>query len=410
MRSRAGSHAITVLMLLAIWPATAQTPAGEPFTVNTTTDGFQTGPDVAAAPDGVFAVVWQDEVQDGDGWGLYARWFDATGEALTGEVQVNRLTAGDQLHPQIDSDGQGNFVIAWLDLTFGVRARRFDGVGMALGDELAVTPPGPGPADQSVSANAAGSFVVTWLRPDLSNRVVEARRYGADGLPLGKPFTVSTFPQFLWLDGTEVELLDDLSFVVAWSDGEEVSARLYDSNGSPAGAEFQVSQGYPYSSFSSYVDVGSEASGRFRVVWTTDVNLLEVTTMTRTITGGGALGPLTDLDLRSPEYDVSGFSMTRGGEFVVTQVSYWPRTFQGTRFDANHNPLSQFEVAGDADDSLGGANVAHQSADSQEFVVVWAENPPGGFVPDIRARCFSPRIFSDGFESGDTAAWSTTVP
>ena len=42
----------------AAWPAAAQIPAGDAFTVNTHTADDQTSPDVAVGPDGRFAVVW----------------------------------------------------------------------------------------------------------------------------------------------------------------------------------------------------------------------------------------------------------------------------------------------------------------------------------------------------------------
>lgn len=58
-------------------------PLGPEFLVNSYLPGCQQSPDVAAAPDGSFTVVWQSEEQDGNGSGVFFRRFSAEGTALT---------------------------------------------------------------------------------------------------------------------------------------------------------------------------------------------------------------------------------------------------------------------------------------------------------------------------------------
>ncbi len=399
MPIRTDTLVIWLIATAALSPAAAQTPVGDPFTVNTTRTGHQGSAAVAAGSDGGFAVVWRSENQDGDGWGVFARWYDILAGPLTDEVQVNVFTTGNQLAPRVTADGQGRYVIAWRDSGRGFFARRFDAAGNALGGELELTGNLPTLSGGDISANVPGQFIASWLRPDSTDRIVEARRYDAAGLPLGDAFEVSSFSPKGPFDGIGVELLDDQSFVVAWSDGEEISARLYDVQGDPAGAEFQVSQlNYPYSFFSTRPRVEAEANGRFRLVWATDINLEEVTTMTRTVTGTGVLGTLTDLDL--PSVDFGAFSMTGNGEFVVSRVPYFPRLLHGTRFDAGHGVLSEFEIVEEADYDICCSAIAHQSADSRDFIVAWQEPPPGESEPDVRARRFGSLLFADGFESG----------
>ena len=114
-------------------------------------------PDVAVGPDGRFAVAWRADQQDGDGWGVFARWFDSAGAALTGEVQVNTVAARLQRFWGIDSDGQSNFVIVWVDDDRGVIVRRFDGTGNPLSDELLVIQPTSPPMRPSRPTPAAAS-------------------------------------------------------------------------------------------------------------------------------------------------------------------------------------------------------------------------------------------------------------
>ena len=65
--------------------------------VNTTTADDQKDPAMAMNGSGRYVVAWQSINQDGDQGGIYARVYDATGTAVTGEVLVNATTtAGNQ--------------------------------------------------------------------------------------------------------------------------------------------------------------------------------------------------------------------------------------------------------------------------------------------------------------------------
>jgi len=399
------------LVLAALWTVAARVRASDPFTVNTTTAGDQEHPDVAFSADGRSVVVWQSENQDGDDRGVFARWFDWKGVALTGEVQVNTETVGSQHGPRIDGDDLGNFVIVWDDSNSGIRARMFDANGVALTVELDAAGPAPSPFEPSVSVNGDGHFVVTWLAADGHDRYVGARRYDPDGTPLGATISVAayTHPIYFTPEGTGVELLADRSFLAVWTDGEEVYGRPYDSQGDPTAGQFQVSQlDYPYSFHSMGVDVAAEGVGRYRVVWATDINLEETTVMTRTVSPPSFLGTLTDLWIISSDWPGPGFSMTGDGDFVVTRIGgYWPWELEAQRFDKHLNPLAQHNVIDNLPDGWCASRVAHGGRDSREFIVVWQEPPMGDPSTDIRARIFSHAIFRDGFESGDTAAWIT---
>ncbi len=61
----------------------ADAPLTGPLVANTTLDGLQTWPQVAVQPDGAFAVAWtsDDPPQDGDGAGVYARFYTAPASA-----------------------------------------------------------------------------------------------------------------------------------------------------------------------------------------------------------------------------------------------------------------------------------------------------------------------------------------
>jgi hypothetical protein len=44
------------------------------------------------------------------------------------------------------------------------------------------------------------------------------------------------------------------------------------------------------------------------------------------------------------------------------------------------------------------------------YLVAWEYDRAGTAYQDIHARLVRPNLFADGFQSGNTVAWSQTVP
>ena len=64
--------------------------------VNTFTTSNQNNPAVAIDADGDFVVTWQSSDQDGDGNGIYAQRYNASGVAQGSEFLVNTFTTSYQ--------------------------------------------------------------------------------------------------------------------------------------------------------------------------------------------------------------------------------------------------------------------------------------------------------------------------
>jgi hypothetical protein len=62
--------------------------------------GDQRAPRVATDGQGHFVIVWESELVDGNGYAIVARRFDAMGNGLGGEFQVNTTTASDRTSGQ----------------------------------------------------------------------------------------------------------------------------------------------------------------------------------------------------------------------------------------------------------------------------------------------------------------------
>ena len=117
--------------------------------VNNTTANAQQNPAVSQDTAGRYVVVWESEGQDGDGFGIYAEIYNADHTVRVPEFLVNSHsggTVGDQRHPDVAMDINGNFVVAWQSqedhLLYGqewdVYRRSYDIDGTALSTSFRV--------------------------------------------------------------------------------------------------------------------------------------------------------------------------------------------------------------------------------------------------------------------------------
>jgi len=239
------------------------TPIGSDIVVSATAYEYV---DVGAAADGGFVVVWQDGLTGG----VSARAFDETDAPITGEIP---LQAADSGWPSVAVRGDGSFVATWTDRTAadgngdGVVAQRFDASGTALGSPFVVntTTLGlQGDAGPAISADAAGNFVIAWEDYGSSPQALRARRFDPAGTPLGSDFQVN---EPTGGDQEYPALSHDSAgrFVVAWwanYDGPVV--RRFDVDGDALGPQLQA--GFFEEAYTYHVDIAARTDD-FVVVW-----------------------------------------------------------------------------------------------------------------------------------------------
>jgi hypothetical protein len=145
------------------------TALGGEFLVNTTTKFSQQAPDIAMDDNGNFAIAWQSDQQDGSAWGIYGQRYSAAGQRQGGEFQINSYTTDKQTSPQIAMDGDGDFMVAWQSFGqdgsgYGIYARRYNAAGVAReASEFRVSKTTTNWQYQpSISASKDGNFVVVW--------------------------------------------------------------------------------------------------------------------------------------------------------------------------------------------------------------------------------------------------------
>ena len=114
---------------------------GSEFRINAYTLYEQQAPHVAALSSGGFIVSWESRLQDGSGFGVYARAFSSTGVAQGGDVLVNGTTLGQQTAPAIAALADGGYAVSWLSqgadsYLNGIFSSSFDASGNARGPVL----------------------------------------------------------------------------------------------------------------------------------------------------------------------------------------------------------------------------------------------------------------------------------
>jgi hypothetical protein len=188
-------------------------PLGDEFQVNTYTVDEQGSPAIAMQPDGGFVVVWESrgyyrEPQDGSGSGVFAQRFDAAGQPVGGELQVNTVVEDDQRMPAIAADTLGNFVVAWSSGDYGqtVVGQHFTREGTRLGGEVPVSAPAAQAQRRpATAADATGRFVVSWEITGYPQPAPDGNRSAA----LVRPLRTTAFLPPTRVRGARLALADD---------------------------------------------------------------------------------------------------------------------------------------------------------------------------------------------------------
>ena len=147
--------------------------AGDEFTVNTDTEGFNVPLAIAPLASGGFVVV-SSWFEFGVGDGFRMQIFDSAGAPVGAEIDLDLMERGGSRMVVVGL-GSGGFVIAYegnsIDLGggsngFPIRAQRFDSAGNEVGPDLLVSMTNNGIlGDPQIATLDSGGFVVAWSQP-----------------------------------------------------------------------------------------------------------------------------------------------------------------------------------------------------------------------------------------------------
>jgi hypothetical protein len=396
------------------------TPVGPVIQANTTTEGNQFGPAVAADPAGRFAVVWTDDCApdpdsnfpcsnpspDGDGPGVFGRWFDALGQPASPQVQLGTTTAGRQELPDVTVGSDGRFFAVWGS-EGRIVGRFFDATGTPLGGELVISDPFHNFAP-SVAPWPGGGYAVAWRRtpgsaPFDQPREVWLRRLDAAGQPVSAEARADAGGVEI-REGPDVAVADDGSLAVTWqtaslgasSSDWRIRARLFTSALAPVGPELLVDLRIVDGWYAYSPAVAARPGGGFLLAWEAD-NALGHDIFDRTLDADGAVARLGEIVRVSDglfNTDVALAPDPRGGFLAVwshgdnVNPIYY---LDSRRLDAQGGVLGLVDQLGvDATWSIFQVAVA---ATPNGFVVAWTAGPHAGPGPDGEAAAVQVRRF-----------------
>ncbi|HSC46850.1 MAG TPA: Ig-like domain-containing protein [Gammaproteobacteria bacterium] len=285
--------------------------AGSEFLVNTYTTGNQSSPSVGMDAGGGFVVAWDSAAQDGDLSGVYAQMYDSTGAAEGSEFRVNTTTTDNQNSSQVAMDANGGFVIVYESNLLdghgdGIFAKLYDNTGAdtGLGEFQVNTTTADEQYSPSVAMDMKGNFTVSWVsfnQDAASGGGIYAQRYNTAGAAQGGEFLVNTTTA--GDQDTPSIAMDALgNFAIAWMSpsqdgaGKGVYAQRYAASGSTRGSEFQVNTTTTSDQFAPRMAM--DAAGDFVIAWTSNLQ------------DGGGFGVYAQRYARESSLDLSVFSFS----------------------------------------------------------------------------------------------------
>ena len=392
----ASGLAFTVGLTLVSPPALAQP---KPIIqINTTTQGIQDDPAVATQSTGEIFFIWERAARryGADGIPLEATDFD-TGVGGQPDVAMN-----DQGDAVVVGTSSGNIVARLY--AFDDSVPPSDLINVHSSDEGFQTHP-------SVAMDATGSFIVAYAitLTNPAEDVIFVRRFGPTGIPLDDPQRVSSLSR---VSLPEVAIHPNGSFVVGWRGAASnllfPRLRFYSSSGEPTTDPFFLttqSAGNPtlaYSPTGFLLAAYGNALGFSGVLFDPSSTLPgDPFVLVEELPGTSVVG-IQAVGLASEEFQLTWSQQLNGNP---GDPDVYTRRIDG-------DGTLQDEPTLVHQDTAGQQKWPDISAIGNDVVIVF--NQPDGDQSGVAAACFLPdncvNVFMDGFESGDTVAWSGSLP
>ncbi|MFP1682816.1 GlyGly-CTERM sorting domain-containing protein [Alloalcanivorax sp. C16-1] len=255
---------------------------GDPLTLYTADNDLRLQNfDVAALPDGRFAVAWLERNLDNVNETIKLARFDSTGAPIGGTQTVysDPSSSISLSNPVMAADADGDLVVAWEadvggnDCTDTVAYILLPSEGMPGIMQWAPDSSGMH-CDVALAVNQDGAFVLGWTLEDPENNTerfqYQIRRFNADGTPMGDSQTLAQagntlFPMALAMHGD--------TWLAAWSaydNGQVLQAQRFNINGTALDqAPFRLDDGSQQGASLSqvYPTLMADEDGGFVGVW-----------------------------------------------------------------------------------------------------------------------------------------------
>ena len=386
--------ATSLILILVIFSnlCSQEIPYGQEFQVNTYAQNDQANPTVATLSDGKFVICWESQEQDGSGLGIFCQLFDAFGRKIGDEFQVNTYIIGDQRLPKVAGLLNDNFVVCWeswaqvssewdvigqlfdasgnkinkefqvntytqghsqnslviamtglsnsefvvcwesFDLYYGIFGQLFDSSCTKIGNEFSM--PGKAWGKPTTTYLSNGEFIVCWTNwlEDGSDTGISGQLFDASGLGKGNEFLINTYTQGSQMKPSVANLLYE-GCVVCWNSANQIQSgfdilgQLFDSLITKKGGEFLVNT----TTFGHQSDpvISSLSDGGFVICWSSDQNKTSAGFYSTDIYGqifdslGGKKGNEFQINTSTDYFEsLPSISLLQNGSFIVCWESW----------------------------------------------------------------------------------------
>lgn len=248
------------------------------FRINSYTMDNQSIPCIASCNSEYFAT-WQSNTQDGNSYGIFGRFFDASGNSTGSEFRINTYTIGSQSRPFIATDGIASYFVEWtsygqIGADHDMYAQRYDASGTKLGSEFQINTYTPDSQLRASVASRGSTFFAIWesVNQDGANDGVYGQMFGSSGNKIGNEFRINTYTH----DDQNFPRVasNGTSYLVVWQsegqDGDDtgIFAQLFDAAGNKAGNEFRVNT---YTDDTQYNASVTSNGSSYLVTWASNV-------------------------------------------------------------------------------------------------------------------------------------------
>lgn len=316
-----------------------------------------------------------------------------------------------------------DFLVVWGG-TREIVSQRLDTDGQSSGSPQQLSTADNRPAYPDVAANDSGEKIVVWS-DRLGTPRIAGQRIASDGTPIGHVFQVDDGPHLTDRPSIAWSPVRQ-EFLVTWEslgsggtdgDGWSVQGKRLGPDGAALGSDFQINT--LTTSDQRHPEVVVLNNGEdFFVVWHSNATNGDDVSGTSIqgvrVDGSGPVGTETQLNsfTTGNQKDPALAVEPKWGGILVTWKSNGSpgddsdgSTILARYLDNDLQPIdAEFQVNQlTAGDQFGARVAAHPGSD--EFMIVWKDATR---VLGKRIET-QPLSFSDGFESGDTSAWSAVI-
>ncbi|MBB4301632.1 Ca2+-binding RTX toxin-like protein [Rhodobium orientis] len=382
--------------------------ASDEILVNTETTGAQYTPAMTTLDDGGWVIVWTSIDQDGNGGGVYLQRYAADGTAVGTETRVNTETSASQYARDVAILDDGGWIVTWTSQNqdgsrSGVYQQRYDADGDTVGVETQVnTTTIDNQTNPSVTGLADGGWIVAFAMTSEygSSRGLFQQRYDADGDPVGGETMLVDYADGA-VTSPVVSHLDDGGWIAAWNllqqPGNQwfIRAQRFDADGDAVGDIVQIDP--PWGESYSGQAITTLADGGWVVTWSIEKNYDGVAiAQQRFDANGNAVGGVTEVGTGENTVSPSVTALADGG-WVVTWTEWDDDTkydIFAQRFDANGTEVGgKMAVNTTTADWQTSPDVT--ALPDGGFVISWASDEQDGDANGVYQRTFGAPIIGD---------------